>query len=64
MATHIDDYNNDYIDDYIFERRAVRGREPRNAVEDLAHRGRNPERFTEVEGLFTEAENLAAPPTQ
>ena len=45
MATHIDGYNNDYIDDYIFERRAVRGREPRNAVEDLAHRGRNPERF-------------------
>ena len=24
----------------------MRGREPRNAVEDLAHRGRNPERFT------------------
>ena len=40
-----DDYNDDYIDDYIFERRAVRDREPRNAVEDLAHRGRNPERF-------------------
>ena len=27
------------------ERRAMRGREPRNAVEDLAHRGRSPERF-------------------
>jgi len=25
----------------------MRGREPRNAVEDLALRGRNPERFTD-----------------
>jgi hypothetical protein len=25
---------------------SMRGREPRNAVEDLALRGRNPERFT------------------
>ena len=45
MATNINDYNYDYNDDHIFERRAVRGREPCNAVEDLAHRGRNPERF-------------------
>ena len=27
----------------------MRGREPRNAVEDLAHRGRNPERFRDIE---------------
>ena len=29
----------------------MRGREPRNAVEDLALRGRNPERFTDNLGI-------------
>ena len=44
-----DDYNNDYIYDY--ECRAVRGREPRHAIEDLAHPGRNPERSQSVQAF-------------
>jgi hypothetical protein len=47
VATHIAYIDNDYPDYDRFEpeRRAMRGREPRNAVEDLAHHGRNRRTF-------------------